>query len=63
MIIIQKTTNQIDNQGHYFDYKIDHFISKKLNINNLCEPKSYYKKPTSWLLKKRNNQPTLVTTL
>jgi len=38
MIIIQKTTNQIDNQGHYFDYKIDHFISKKLNINNLCEP-------------------------
>jgi hypothetical protein len=26
MIIIQKKTNQIDNQGHYFDYGIDHFF-------------------------------------
>jgi hypothetical protein len=44
-IIIQKKTNQIDNQGHYFDYEIDHFIFLKFNIDNLCEPKFYYKNP------------------
>jgi hypothetical protein len=45
MIIIQKRTIQIDNQGHYFDYEIDHFIFKKLSIDTLCEPKFYYKNP------------------
>jgi hypothetical protein len=63
MIIIQKRTNQIDNQGHYFDYEIDHLIFKKLNIDKCVNPNFNIKNPPHRVFFKKLNQPTLVTTL
>jgi hypothetical protein len=33
---------------------------KKIDIDNLCGPKKNYKKNLSTIIKKSNNQPTLV---